>query len=97
MDDSLTEYLREAERALTRMSSQLRAQDVFIALLLKAASASIEENREAILTALWVAQAERAETHGDDDETARALARFSARVDAALARAPTPRAGTKAL
>jgi hypothetical protein len=88
MDDSLTEHLREAERVLIRMSSQIRAQDILIDLLLKAASASIEENREAILTALWVAQAERAETHGDDDDTARILARFGARIDTALARAP---------
>ena len=87
MDDNL-EYLREVERALSRMRSEIRAQDIFIDLLLKAASASIDDNREAILTALWIAQAERAETHGADDEMARILGQFSARLDAALARAP---------
>jgi hypothetical protein len=88
MDDDLAGYLREVERALGRMRSEIRAQDIFIELLLKAASASIEENRESILTALWIAQAERTETHGTDDEVARVLAKFSARLDAALARAP---------
>jgi hypothetical protein len=88
MDDDLAGYLREVERALSRMRSEIRAQDIFIELLLKAASASIEENRESILTALWIAQAERAETHGTDDEIASYLARFSARLDTALARAP---------
>ena len=51
MDDNLKEYLREVERALTRMRSEIRAQDIFIDLLLKAASGSIDENREKILTA----------------------------------------------
>jgi hypothetical protein len=88
MDDNLAGYLREAERALSRMSSQIRAQEIFIELLLKAASASIEENRESILTALWIAHAERAETHGEDDEIARYLAKFSARLDTALTRTP---------
>jgi hypothetical protein len=37
---------------------------------------------------LWIAHAERTETHGDDDEIARVLAKFSARLDAALGRAP---------
>lgn len=88
MDDNLAGYLREAERALSRMSSQIRAQEIFIELLLKAASASIEENRESILTALWIAHAERAETHGEDDEIARYLAKFSARLGTALTRTP---------
>ncbi len=86
--DDLAGYLREVERALSRMRSEIRAQELFIELLLKAASASIEENRESILTALWIAHAERTETHGEDDEIARFLAKFSARLDAALARAP---------
>ena len=88
MDDNVADYLREVERALSRMRSEIRAQDIFIDLLLKAASSSIDENREAILTALWIAQAERAETNGPDDETARILEKFSARLDTALARAP---------
>jgi hypothetical protein len=88
MDDDLAGYLREVERALRRMRSEIRAQDIFIDLLLKAASASIDENRESILTALWIAHAERAETHGDDDEIAQHLARYSARLDTALARTP---------
>jgi hypothetical protein len=88
MDDDLAGYLREVERALSRMRSEIRAQEMFIDLLLKAASASIEENRESILTALWIAHAERTEVHGSDDEIARVLAKFSARLDTALARAP---------
>src|SRR5215218_3449706 len=88
MDDDLAEYLREVERALTRMRSEIRAQEIFIEVLLKAASGSIDENRESILTALWIAHAERTETHGDDDEIARFLAKFSARLDVALGRAP---------
>jgi hypothetical protein len=88
MDDNLAGCLREVERALSRMNAQIRAQEIFIELLLKAASASIEENRESILTALWIAQAERAETHGEDDEIARSLAKFSARLDTALTRTP---------
>jgi hypothetical protein len=87
MDDNLAEYLREVERALTRMRSEIRAQEIFIELLLKAASGSIDENRESILTALWIAHAERAETHGEDDDIARFLAKFSARLDLALGRA----------
>jgi hypothetical protein len=88
MDDNLAEYLREVERALSRMRSEIRAQEIFIEVLLKAASGSIDENRESILTALWIAHAERTETHGDDDEIARFLAKFSARLDVALGRAP---------
>ena len=91
MDDNL-EYLREVERVLSRMRSEIRAQDIFIDLLLKAASAAIDDHREAILTALWVAQAERAETHGPEDETARLLGQFSARLDTALARSPQRKA-----
>jgi hypothetical protein len=89
MDDNLKEYLREVERALSRMRSEICAQDIFIDLLLKAASASIDQNRETILTALWVAQAERAEVNGADDETARILGKLSTRLDAALARTAT--------
>ena len=70
------------------MRSEIRAQDIFIDLLLKAASSSIDENREAILTALWIAQAERMETNGPDDEIAHMLGKFSARLDTALARVP---------
>lgn len=92
MDENLAGYLRDVERALSRMRSEIRAQEIFIDLILKAASASIDENREAILAALWIAQAERAELHGADDETARMLERFGARLDAALARAPVRRA-----
>ena len=88
MDDNLADYLREVERALSRMRSEIRAQEIFIELLLKAASNSIDENRESILTALWIAHAERTETHGEDDEIARLLAKFSARLDTALGRAP---------
>ena len=88
MDDNLAEYLREVERALSRMRSEIRAQEIFIELLLKAASASIEQNRESILTALWVAHAERLENHGADDEIARILAKFSARLDTAMTRRP---------
>jgi hypothetical protein len=95
MDDNLKEYLREVERALTRMRSEIRAQDIFIDLLLKAASGSIDENREKILTALWIAQAERAEINGAEDETARMLGKLSARLDAALARA-SPKATKRA-
>ena len=95
MDDNLKEYLREVERALSRMRSEIRAQDIFIDLLLKAASASIDENREKILTALWIAQAERAEVSGPEDETARILGKLSARLDAALARA-SPKATKRA-
>ena len=92
MDDNLADYLRDVERALSRMRSEIRAQDIFIDLILKAASSSIDENREAILSALWIAQAERAEVHGADDEISRLLETFSARLDAALARAPAKRA-----
>lgn len=88
MDENLADYLREVERALGRMRSEIRAQEIFIDLLLKAASGSIEENRETILTALWVAHTERRETHGAEDEIACLLAKFSARLDTALARAP---------
>jgi cell division protein ZapA (FtsZ GTPase activity inhibitor) len=94
--DNLADYLKEVERALSRMRSEIRAQELFIELLLKAASGSIEENREAILTALWIAHAERTETHGEDDDIARFLAKFSARLDAALTRTPqkTTKRGT---
>jgi hypothetical protein len=88
MDQNLADYLREVERALSRMRSEIRAQEIFIELLLKAASASIEQNRESILTALWVAHAERLENHGADDEIARILAKFSARLDTAMTRRP---------
>ncbi len=88
MDQNLADYLREVERALSRMRSEIRAQEIFIEILLKAASASIEENRESILTALWVAHAERLENHGADDEIARILAKFSARLDTAMTRRP---------
>jgi hypothetical protein len=88
MDQNLADYLREVERALSRMRSEIRAQEIFIEILLKAASASIEENRESILTALWVAHAERLETHGGDDEIGRILAKFSARLDTAMIRTP---------
>jgi hypothetical protein len=95
MDDNLKDYLREVERALSRMRSEIRAQDIFIDLLLKAASASIDENREKILTALWIAQAERAEVNGSEDEIARMLGKLSARLDAALASA-SPKATKRA-
>ena len=92
MDDDLAGYLKEVERALGRMRAEIRAQQIFIDLLLKAASASIEENRESILTALWIAYTERAETYGEDDEIAGFLARYSARLDTALVRAaPKPK------
>ena len=92
MDQNLADYLREVERALSRMRSEIRAQEIFIELLLKAASASIEQNRESILTALWVAHAERLENHGAEDEIARILAKFSARLDTAMTRSPDPAA-----